>query len=126
MNFLVQHGFNFNQQYSKGVPYYRGNDRKDASVEENGLRNLITQIILNKKKIIFHNGFVDLVFLYQNLYAQLPKTLPTFIADLCEMFPNGIYDTKYIADYICRTEATFLEFVFKKLVKANKDRYSKA
>ena len=126
VNFLVQHGFNFNQQYSKGVPYYRGNDRKDASVEENGLRNLITQIILNKKKIIFHNGFVDLVFLYQNLYAQLPKTLPTFIADLCEMFPNGIYDTKYIADYICRTEATFLEFVFKKLVKTNKTRHSKA
>ena len=125
VNFLVQHGFNFNQQYTEGVPYYRGNDRKEATAEENRLRTLFTQIILNKKKVVFHNGFVDMVFLYQNLYAQLPRTLPTFIADLCEMFPNGIYDTKYIADYICRTEATFLEFVFKKLHKVNKSRYSK-
>ena len=126
VNFLVKHGFNFNQQYSEGVQYYRGNDRKQSLTEENRLRNLFTEIILNKKKIIFHNGFIDIIFLYQNLYAQLPQTLPTFIADLCEMFPSGIYDTKYIADYVCRTESTFLEFVFKKLHKVNKSRHSKS
>merc|ERR1712020_117357 len=93
--------------------------------EDNRLRNLITEIVRCKKKLVFHNGFIDIVFLYQNLYAQLPQTLPTFIADLCEMFPSGIYDTKYIADCVCRTESTFLEFVFKKLHKVNKSRHSK-
>ena len=27
LKFLVQHGFDFNKQYSKGLTYYRGNDR---------------------------------------------------------------------------------------------------
>jgi target of EGR1 protein 1 len=122
VSFLVKHGFNFNQQYTEGVPYYRGNDKEQSSVEENRLRNLFAEIIRNKKKVMFHNGFIDIVFLYQNLYAQLPQTLPTFLADLCEMFPSGIYDTKYIAEYISRTSSTFLEFVFKTLKKKNENR----
>ena len=125
VNFLVKHGFNFNQQYSHGVPYYRGNDRDKSSVEENRLRNIFADIVRSKKKVVFHNGLVDIVFLYQNLYAQLPQTLPAFLADLCEMFPNGIYDTKYIAEYIYRLTSTFLEFVFKKLYKINRNRCSK-
>ena len=126
VKFLVEHGFNFNQQYSEGVPYYRGNNKEDSSVEDNRLRNLFAEIIRNKKQVVFHNGFVDIVFLYQNFYAQLPQTLSTFLADLYEMFPSGIYDTKYISDYICRTSSSFLEFVFKKLLKINVQRASKA
>ena len=53
--------------------------------------------------------------MYQNLYAQLPVTLESFIADLSDIFPNGIYDTKFMADYVCRIPSSFLEFVFKML-----------
>ena len=27
LKFLVEHGFDFTKQYSKGLPYYRGNDK---------------------------------------------------------------------------------------------------
>lgn len=37
-----------------------------------------------------------------------------FVADLSDMFPGGLYDTKYISDYITREQSSFLAYLFRK------------
>ena len=65
------------------------------------------------------------MFLYHNLWAALPPKLDTFISDVSELFPGGVYDTKYIADYVARTQASYLEFVFKKELRTNREKSEK-
>lgn len=77
-------------------------------------RKLFEVLLWSEVPIVFHNGFVDLVFLYQNLYTDLPASLQIFLADLSEMFPGGILDTKYIVEFVDRLPATYLEYVFRK------------
>ena len=55
------------------------------------------------------------MFLYQAFYSDLPKKNDTFAADLSDMFRNGIYDTKYLAEYSQHLPATYLEYLYKKM-----------
>lgn len=49
----------------------------------------------------------------QGLYAKLPGTLSTFVADLESLCRGGLVDTKYIADYHTRDLASYLEYLFR-------------
>ncbi|XP_074642212.1 target of EGR1 protein 1-like isoform X2 [Tubulanus polymorphus] len=118
LTFLVEHGFDFNKQYMKGV-YYHREDKKKKDTSKPCLRRLFQQLITNEVPIVFHNALVDLVFLYQNLYTQLPANLSQFTADLSEMFPSGIYDTKFVTEFMERTPASYLEYIFRKRQKDN-------
>ncbi|KAJ8305704.1 hypothetical protein KUTeg_016249 [Tegillarca granosa] len=109
LQFLVGHGFDFNRQYEKGIPYYRGCDRTGKE-EKISLRQLFIELVQSKVPVVFHNAMVDLMFLYQNLYTNLPASSASFLADLTEMFPGGIFDTKYITDFVHRMPASYLEY----------------
>ena len=106
----MEHGFDFQSQYSRGAPYLRGNDREENEEANNkGVRKLFSILVASGKPMVLHNGLIDLVFLYHNFWCALPDKLGTFVADLAEMFPGGVYDTKYIADFVSRTQVFSLE-----------------
>lgn len=113
LQFLVDHGFDFNLQYAKGLSYRRGSPKANDS-DTRTLRVLIKEILVARKPIVVHNGLVDLIFLYGNFVADLPTSLQSFVADVAELFPGGVYDTKFVADFCARYSASYLEYVFRK------------
>ncbi|CAI8028398.1 Target of EGR1 protein 1 [Geodia barretti] len=113
-HFLVQHGFDFNRQFARGIPYTPGPMEVQRDEKRVCLHHLLATILAVGKPLVVHNGWIDLLFLYGNLYSPLPPSLGTLMADFSEMFVGGVYDTKAIAQYQIPQEATFLEYLFRK------------
>jgi len=90
-----------------------------AAATHQPLRQLFVELLNTHVPIILHNALVDLVFLYECLYASLPVSLSSFLADLSEMFSAGVYDTKFIAEFVVRMQASFLEYTFRKSLREN-------
>ncbi|KAF8937265.1 ribonuclease CAF1 [Dissophora ornata] len=117
MLFLAENGLDLNQWIMEGIPYTGG----DRLVNEGGkgnpngiMRSIFKRIMTRQVPVAVHNGFLDLIFLYYSFYADLPPKLSTFVADLSDMFPAGLFDTKYISDYITRERSSFLAYLFRK------------
>lgn len=69
-------------------------------------------LIAEKVPIVFHNGLIDLIFLYECFISSLPDKLETFVANLHEVFPSGIFDSKYIAKKVLAPSGTYLAYLF--------------
>ncbi|KAK9766514.1 hypothetical protein K7432_004338 [Basidiobolus ranarum] len=116
LSFLAESGFDFNKQALSGIPYFPGDVQETSKSNkfDATMRHIFRHLLASKAPVVLHNGLLDIMFLYHGFYASLPKKLDTFLADLSDMFPLGIYDTKYIADYLTREKASFLSYLYKK------------
>uniref|UniRef100_A0A8D3AXD9 Target of EGR1, exonuclease n=1 Tax=Scophthalmus maximus TaxID=52904 RepID=A0A8D3AXD9_SCOMX len=100
VQFLVQHGFDFNKQYAHGIPYCGGNNKGGSDYHGVHIRALFTELLRARKPLVFHNGLIDMVFLYK-VPTHLPERLATFTVDLSDMFPLPF-------------TAFYLEYAYKK------------
>jgi target of EGR1 protein 1 len=78
------------------------------------MRDIFNQLVSIQKRLVLHNGLLDLAFLYQAFYGPMPKTMAIFVADLACLFPGGIIDTKYLSDYVTRDGTSFLGYLYKR------------
>ncbi|KAI9353761.1 ribonuclease CAF1 [Obelidium mucronatum] len=99
--FLVDHAFDWNRTFREGI-------------DPAQLKDLFAYIVQLNVPIVIHNGLLDLMFIYQTFYTELPPDLDTFVADLHDLFPAGIVDTKYIADYVSHEKASYLAYLYRK------------
>ncbi|CAJ0951432.1 unnamed protein product, partial [Mesorhabditis belari] len=116
MKFLLNHGFDFNKLTKDGVLYYPGRVDKDCP-----LRKIFDAILSESKPVALHNGFLDLCFLYHQLFADLPEKLEDFLASIADLFPeeSSLIDSKYLAEYVTRMHGSYLEYVFRKCQRDN-------
>jgi target of EGR1 protein 1 len=127
LKFLAQNGFDLNRLVCDGIPYLPGaiddaikkpTDQPSNAARANTelLRHLFDCLMKRCRDapLVVHNGFLDLMFIYHAFYGPLPATLPTFIADISSMFGAGVYDTKYVSDYVTRESQSFLAYLHRK------------
>ena len=77
-------------------------------------RGLLWRLGLAKVPIVVHNGFLDLALMYAAFQDRMPDTLQQFCEALLELFPSGVYDTKYISQRITSDRASYLAYVYAK------------
>ncbi|KAJ1962838.1 hypothetical protein GGI12_002409 [Dipsacomyces acuminosporus] len=117
--FLAQNGFDLGKQAMEGIRYFSGPNPapvavKTLAINKEGelIREVFLDIIRARVPLVVHNGLFDLVYIYQSFFGPLPDTYDSFAYDLYEMFPGGIYDTKFIAEAHSPGSASYLAYVF--------------
>ncbi|KAJ1665335.1 hypothetical protein IW140_001496 [Coemansia sp. RSA 1813] len=129
MSFLAQNGFDLTKQAARGIRYFSGPNPdpvevKTKEINEEGkmIREIFLDLVRLRKPLVIHNGLFDLVYLYQSFFGPLPDTYESFVYDLHEMFPGGIYDTKYIVESADPAAASFLAYAYHKSERVQNKR----
>ncbi|KAI9504113.1 ribonuclease CAF1 [Coemansia spiralis] len=129
MAFLAQNGFDLAKQAIEGIRYFSGPNPnpvvvKTEAINKEGqmIRKIFLDLVRLRKPIVIHNGLFDLVYLYQSFFGPLPDSYESFVYDLSEMFPGGIYDTKLIAEGNDPEAASFLAYAYHRSERIQRRR----
>lgn len=88
------------------------------------MHSLWEEILASGVCITLHNGLVDLAFIHEHFYAELPVDPDVFTANLADWFPAfnaecSVFDSKYVAEYGEHFSTSFLEYLFRKCQRLN-------
>lgn len=64
-------------------------------IDEIGLRKIFERLASVGKKLIVHNGILDIFYIYHTFFQPIPNNLGDFKKQWLDLFPN-LFDTKYI------------------------------
>jgi len=117
LKFLVEHGFDFNLLFSKGISYSRAKG-KIMNSSPGTFHYLFSILRETNIPIVLHNGILDIAFIYRSFFNELPDKLDSFISSLLGWFPT-IFDTKYLATFHMNETTSYLEYLFKKSEREN-------
>ena len=81
-----------------------------------GFTKIFRLLVEHKKPVVFHNGFMDIMFLYEKFNEPLPDTVGEFKTKVNELFPL-IYDTKHISTEIKRVNVLPFQYINKTNLK---------
>jgi target of EGR1 protein 1 len=102
--------------------------RKSTSSKHSKLSKLWHEMIriMNERGVhlVIHNGFMDMVYVYESFIGVLPDTITGFLHVLAMTFTGGIFDTKYMSKRVANERSTFLEFLFKKYDRLLDNRFN--
>jgi target of EGR1 protein 1 len=118
LKFLVRNGFDYHVQLQHGVEYTPKHSYEKQIVNRQAFPfdKIIRNHLLRKKvPLVFHNGLLDLMFIYGHFYAPLPESLDVFLADLSDMIE--VYDTKYISEFFLKENRSFLAYLYHKYLR---------
>lgn len=126
--FLVTHGFDFNQMFQRGIPYVRASTEKAPAVKGAEMENQTTSWRWGKMPrgllwrigrlgvpLVLHNGLFDLAFLFAAFQGPLPPNLNGFVGVLLDCVPAGYWDNKMLAS-AASERASFLGYLFASAV----------
>ncbi|UKK02553.2 hypothetical protein MACK_002646 [Theileria orientalis] len=104
---LRDNGFSLDRWVDEGVDFKRLGDMHSDSVSfitkrtrNNGLHHIIKSIIEYRIPLVFHNGMLDILHLYDKFIGPLPEKPVEISREITRFFVGGIFDTKVIGRYL--------------------------
>ncbi|AFZ81119.1 hypothetical protein BEWA_005270 [Theileria equi strain WA] len=118
IKWLRSNGFSFDRWIDEGIDFRRLADvRYEDPCEhpskasrpikghgkfqrKNGIHHIIEELIEQKKPLVFHNGMLDILHIYDKFIGKLPESSVEISKELVRLFRGGIFDTKFFARYL--------------------------
>lgn len=109
IKWLRSNGFSFDRWIDEGIDFRRladvgyedSGDAHGQLRKKNGIHHIIEELIEQQKPLVFHNGMLDILHIYDKFIGELPEDPVEISKELARLFRGGIFDTKFLARYLC-------------------------